>query len=142
MDEEWRCQLRVYLSDDLAEMARSGGHDSVLDPLRQVLAKHEAILLSQYDAFEAYVHQAEAEGPEGFPLYRWTKAVIDDPTKRGQHVRAFAVRVGGQEVYPRRQADALEADLQPLVGGSVVERLSRHDTNPANNMPVPAAYRS
>jgi hypothetical protein len=27
--------------------------------------------------------------------------------------------------------------LQPLVGAEVITALSRHDTNPANNLPVP-----
>jgi hypothetical protein len=39
-------------------------------------------------------------------------------------------------------ADALEADLQSLVGGALVTRVSKHDTNPANNLQVPAVYRS
>ncbi len=38
-------------------------------------------------------------------------------------------------------ADALEAALRPLVGGRLVERMSRHDTDPAKNLPVPAEYR-
>ena len=54
----------------------------------------------------------------------------------------FALHVSGREVYPRQVADALEAALQPLVVGGLVERLSRHDTNPANNLAVPAEYRS
>jgi hypothetical protein len=32
--------------------------------------------------------------------------------------------------------------LKPLVGGGLVERVSRHDTNPADNLAVPAEYRS
>jgi hypothetical protein len=52
------------------------------------------------------------------------------------------VHVGGREVYPKEVADAVEDALRPLVGGGLVERLSRHDTNPANNLAVPAEYRS
>jgi hypothetical protein len=44
-------------------------------------------------------------------------------------------------VYGREAADALEADLRGLVGGGVVTRISRHDTNPANNIPVPEHLR-
>jgi hypothetical protein len=43
--------------------------------------------------------------------------------------------------YPKAAADALEADLQPLLGGRLVTRMSRHDTNPANNLQVPSQYR-
>ena len=93
-------------------------------------------------AFEAYLRQAEREGPDQFPLYKWTLATLADPVKRRKHLQAFALRLHGHEVYPSQAADALEADLLPLVGGPIVTRLSRHDTNPANNIPVPAEYRS
>ncbi len=39
------------------------------------------------------------------------------------------------------KAEALEADLRPLVGGAIVTRMSKHDTNPANNPQPPARYR-
>jgi hypothetical protein len=31
--------------------------------------------------------------------------------------------------------------LAPLVGGTLITRLSKHDTNPANNPQPPAKYR-
>ena len=84
---------------------------------------------------------AEEEGPENFPLYKWTKAIVEDPAKRAKHIKTFAMHVSGKEVYPKAAADALEADLQPLLGGKLVTRMSRHDTNPANNLQVPSQYR-
>lgn len=138
---QWRYQLRVYLTDDLAEVARCDRGAAELGPLTAVLDRHDATLASQFDAFSEYVAEAEAGGTDQFPLYKWTKATLEDPAKRAKHIGAFAVRVGGEEVYPQAAADALEADLRALVGGGVVARMSRHDTNPANNLPVPAAYR-
>jgi len=67
---------------------------------------------------------------------------VDDPVKRAKHIKTFALHVLGNEVYAKEAADALEADLQPLVGGELVTRVSKHDTNPANNLQVPADYRS
>jgi hypothetical protein len=142
VDEEWQYQLRVYLTDDMAEVARSDGDNPALRPLTEILEKHRATLVNQFDAFANYVAEAEAEGPETFPLYKWTKATVDDPAKRAKHIGTFAVRVAGNEVYPKAEADALEADLRLLLGGGVVARMSRHDTNPANNLSVPAEYRS
>lgn len=142
MSEQWQHQLRVYLGDKLAEVARSDRESAALKPLTDVLNKHQATLVSQFDAFESYVAEAEKNGPEGFPLYKWTKATVDDPVKRAKHIKTFALHVSGSEVYAKEAADALEADLQPLVGGELVTRMSRHDTNPANNLQVPAEYRS
>ena len=53
---------------------------------------------------------------------------------------ANAYRIGA-EVYARDKAEALEADLLPLVGGEIVTHLSKHDTNPANNPQPPERYR-
>lgn len=141
MSAEWRHQLRVYLTDEMADAARADAGAPALRPLMEVLAEHRATLVSQLDAFEGYVAEAEREGPEDFPLYKWTKATVEDPGKRLKHKKAFALRVSGEEVYGKEAADALEAALQPLVGGGLVERMSRHDTDPANNLAVPAEYR-
>jgi hypothetical protein len=72
----------------------------------------------QFDAFASYVVEAEEEGSENFPLYKWTKAIVEDPAKRAKHIKTFAMHVSGKEVYPKAAADALEADLQPLLGWS------------------------
>lgn len=140
MSEPWQYQLRIYLDDHMAALARRDPNDAGLRPLMEVLQRHDAALVSQFDAFERYVAEAERDGPEGFPLYKWTKATIEDPEKRAKHSRTFALHVGGHEVYPKASADALEDDLRGLVGGGIVTRMSRHDTNPANNLPVPREY--
>ena len=142
MGAEWRHQLRVYLTDEAADVARTDREAAVLRPLADILKKHDATLISQLDAFQDYVEEAERAGPEGFPLYRWTKATVEDPAKRLKHKKAFAVRVSGEEVYAKETADALDAALRPLVGGGLVTGMSRHDTDPANNLAVPAEYRS
>lgn len=140
MAEGWQYQIRIYLGDALAELARRSPAAPELRPLAEVLDRHRAAPVSQLDAFEGYVAEAEREGVDRHPLYRWTKATLEDPERRRKHARAFALRIDGAEVYPKEAADALEADLRPLVGG-LVERLSRHDTDPANNLAVPAEYR-
>lgn len=142
MSEQWQHQLRIYLSDELAEVARRDRDNATLKPLTDILKQHQAALVSQFDAFENYVAEAEKEGPEGFPLYKWTKATVDNPAQRAKHIKTFALHVSGDEVYAKEAADALEADLQPLVGGGLVMRMSKHDTNPANNLQVPPEYRS
>ena len=138
MTEEWQHQLRLYLPEDVAE---AGLDAPALRPLAAVLAAHDAQPVSQLAAFEAYVAEAEPAGAEADPLYRWTKATLADPAKRRKHAQAFALRIGGEEVYGRAAADALEAALQPLVG-TVIARLTRHDTNPANNLPIPPEHRA
>ena len=54
----------------------------------------------------------------------------------------YRLYVDGNEVYAKEKADALELELQPLLGGKLVRRMSKHDTNPANNPQPPARYRN
>jgi hypothetical protein len=139
--EQWQHQLRLSFDDELATIARQDPSHPALAPLARILAKHKASMLSQFDAFAGYVAEAEANGVEAYPLYQWTKATIEDPVKRAKHMRSFTLYIGGREVYPKEEADALEAELKPLVDGQSATRLSRHDTNPANNPQPPERYR-
>ncbi len=141
MAEEWQYQLRLYLDDALSAAARGRGEDPALAPLSDVLGKHQAALKCQYDAFADYVSAAEREGRENYPLYAWTKATIEDPAKKAKYLKAFTLYVGGDEVYDRDKAEALEAELAPLVDGERILRLAKHDTNPANNPQMPEKYR-
>jgi hypothetical protein len=141
MSDEWDYQVRIYLPEELVEVARNEPGNPVLKPLADILARHHATMLCQFDAFAGYVAEAEKQGIEGYPLYAWTKATIEDPVKRAKHMKSFALYVNGREVYTKAEADALEADLQPLVGGKLIERISKHDTNPAHNPQPPEQYR-
>ena len=141
MNEAWDYQIRITLDDACAATARRDPDDPVLAPLAAVLRKHDAQLKCQFDAFAGYVAEAEAQGTERYPLYAWTKATIENPAKEAKYVKSFTLYVGGAEVYARDLAEALEADLRPLVGGAIVTDLSKHDTNPANNPQPPKRYR-
>ncbi len=112
-----------------------------LQPLMEILARHHATLKSQYDAFADYVAEAERHGVDKYPLYQWTKDTIEQPAKQAKYRKSFTLYVDGDEVYAKAKADALEADLRPLVGGPLMTRLAKHDTNPATNPQMPARYR-
>jgi hypothetical protein len=141
MSEQLQYQLRLYLADELSEAARRDAGAPELGSLPQILEKHDATMKCQLDAFSDYVAQAEADGVEGYPLYEWTKATIENPIKKAKHLKSFAIHVKGQEVYPQEEADALEANVQSLVDGARITRLSRHDTNPASNPQMPERFR-
>jgi hypothetical protein len=52
-------------------------------------------------------------------------------------MKSFTVYVEDREVYAKEIADALEADLQPLAASGLITRISKYDTNPANNPQPP-----
>jgi hypothetical protein len=137
---EWQYQVRFDVGDAAtAEALRRG--DPALAPLLDVLAAHRTTAKCQYDAFAEYVATAEKEGVENYPLHAWTKATIENPAKKEKYLKSFTLYVAGQEVYAKELAAALERDLQPLVGGALITKMSKHDTNPANNPQPPARYR-
>jgi len=142
MSDEWQHQLRLYLDEEHAEIARRDPGNPALNPLPQVLARHDATMKCQFDAFADYVAEAETGGIDSYPLYAWTKATIEDPAKKAKHIKSFAVHVKDREVYTKEEADALEVDLQSLVDGRLITRLSRHDTNPASNPQPPERFRT
>ena len=137
MSERWDYQLRIDLSEELAQRARQNPGDPSLQPLKDVLARHRATMKCQLDAFADYVAEAERQGSGNYPLYAWTKATIENPEKQAKYSKSFTLYVDGQEVYGKPLADALEADLEPLVAEKLIARLSRYDTNPANNPQPP-----
>jgi hypothetical protein len=141
MSNQWQYQIRIYLADEFAEMARRDPNSPALKPLTDILAKHGAAVKCQFDAFADYVAEAEKHGTKDYPLYAWTKATIENPAKKEKYTKAFTLYADGQEVYAKEIADALESGLQPLVGGALITRMTKHDTNPANNPQPPARYR-
>jgi hypothetical protein len=130
-------QLRLTLSEESALVARKNPGDASISSLINILNRHDAVLKCQFDAFAGYVSEAEANGIENYPLYEWTKKTVEDPAKKAKYTKSFALYVGGEEVYAKDKADALEAELEPLVGGSIVAEMFKYDSDPAHNPQPP-----
>jgi hypothetical protein len=140
MTSQWQYQVRFDVNNPaMAEALGRQLCDPTLAPLIDILAKHRALAKCQFDAFAEYVAEAEARGLEHYPLHAWTKATIENPAKKEKYLKSFTLYVDGQEVYAKEIADALEADLQPLAASGLITRLSKYDTNPANNPQPPEA---
>ena len=138
MSEEWEFQIRATLTDRAAELICEGGEAPELEALVTVAKRHNAQIRNQYEAFAEFVTEAEAHGETQSALYKWTKVTIEDPVKAAKHKKIVTFYVNGDEVYARSAAEALEADLLPLVGGPLVVKLNKYDSNPANNPQPPA----
>jgi hypothetical protein len=138
MSEEWQYQVRINLPAAAAELARRDPNAPELRPPADILARHRAMLTCQFEEFAGYVAEAEREGIGHYPLYEWTKKTIEDPAKKAKYLQVFTLYIDGQEVYPKARAEALVADLQPLVDAGQITRIAQYDTNPANNPQPPA----
>jgi hypothetical protein len=138
MNANWQYQVRIRLAPEHAALARQDPSNEKLASLNALLIRHDALLKCQYDAFADYVAQAEREGVEHYPLYRWTRETIENPAKKAKYLEAFTLYVNGDEVYEKEKADALEADLRALASDAIMD-IRKYDTNPANN-PQPPSY--
>jgi hypothetical protein len=141
MSDQWEYQIRINLLPELAGLARRKEAHGTLKPLAEVLARHRAALKCQYDAFAEYVAEAERQGTETYPLYKWTKATIEDPAKKEKYLKSFSIYVDGEEVYSKEVAEALEVDLKRLEEAGLVDKIAKYDTNPANSPQPPAHLR-
>ncbi|SAK44523.1 hypothetical protein AWB79_00837 [Caballeronia hypogeia] len=137
MNETWQYQIRIKLAPEHAAMARADPSNAMLAPLNAVLEKHNARVKCQYDAFADYVAQAEHDGVEHYPLYRWTRDTIENPVKKARYLESFTLYVNDEEVYEKALADALETDLRKLASEAIID-IRKYDTNPASNPQPPS----
>jgi hypothetical protein len=141
MSEHWQYQIRFKLSPENATLVHSGEIPAFFDQITRILERHNASAICQYNAFAGYVAEAEKYGVDEYPLYKWTKATIENSEKKAKHLTSFAVYVKDAQVYSKDQAEAIENDLrQFLISGELVD-LTKHDSNPQNNPQPPAHLR-
>lgn len=137
MEPTLQFQLRITVSPELAGALRVDPARTSHGALGEVLRRHDATLKCQFDAFADYVSEAERQGTENYPLYQWTRETIGNPEKKARYLRSFTVYVSGGEVYGKDVADSMENELLGLVSENGIQRVSRFDTNPANNPQPP-----
>lgn len=137
MDHTLQFQLRITVSSELADALRTDPSYAAHAALREVLRTHNATLKCQFDAFADYVSEAERLGTENYPLYQWTRDTIENPEKKAKYLQSFTIYVNGDEVYGKDVTDVMETALLKLVDANGINRVSRFDTNPANNPQPP-----
>lgn len=136
-------QVRVNLTAEFTRVAAADIAHPSLKPLTDVLAKHNAVMKNQFQAFADYCAEAERNGHTDTVMYRWTKAVIDMPSKKEQYAPRYTIYAdGGKETYSKEVADAVEADLNTLVGQGIVAEVKKFDTNPRNNPQAPSRFQN
>ncbi|ASW01871.1 hypothetical protein [Paraburkholderia aromaticivorans] len=137
MEPTLQFQLRLTVSPELADALRADPAGASHSALHEVLRRHDATLKCQFDAFADYVREAERQGTENYPLYQWTRETIENAEKKARYLRSFTVYVNGGEVYGKEVTDLMESQLSELVSQEGIQRISRFDTNPANNPQPP-----
>ena len=133
------CQLRIKTDQTLSEDLRGASDSETARELRAALDRFDARLACVFDEFYGYCEEAERHGIENYPLYHWTKSVIDDPKKQQKHQRSFTIYMGAAAVYPVASAQDLMAALEAVASGKNIH-VQMVDTDPSKNPQPPAKF--
>lgn len=134
-------QLRLTLSQAFARAARETPYSAELQPLHDVLKKHNATLSCQYDEFTRFVAACEAHNDADTTLAKWTRAVLAMPSKVEYFKTLFVVAVKGEQLFDAATMTALKNDLEPLVATGMLQKLSAISNDPAKNPQAPKGFR-
>ncbi|MDB9716248.1 hypothetical protein OAA72_05830 [Amylibacter sp.] len=133
---EWLYQIRIKVSENISNDLRDMCQHNLSKKLKQIAKTHQMELVCTYDAFEAYCVEAEQNGIDGYGLYHWTKATIEDPIKKAKHLKSFAFYLGENQIYSRELANSVQNQLKETNEKELLE-INIIDSNPANNPQPP-----
>ena len=75
-----------------------------------------------------------------YPLYKWTKATIEEPSKKEKYLKSFTIYIEDNHVYSKKKAELLELDIKLIKRREYILEISKYDTNPENNPQIPKQY--
>lgn len=133
---DWLYQIRIVVTSALSKDLRSLGTSTAAQKVTEIAKKYNMRAVSTYDAFSAYCEEAEREGLDGYSLYNWTKATLNNPAKREKHQKSFAFYHDNDQIYSKDVAEALYQDLTVLNSPDILE-VKLIDSNPENNPQLP-----
>ena len=137
MNNEWLYQVRIKLPQDLADDLRSDSNLDISREIKMVARKHQTRPVCTLDGFLDYVKEAEQNDIEEYPLYHWTKSVVENPQKKIKHSKSFAFYFGDEQIYEKQRAQSLYNDLLELNDENKIEEIKIIDSNPRNNPQPP-----
>ena len=137
MNNEWLYQVRIKLPQDLADDLRSDSNFDISKKINKIARKHQTRPVCTLDGFLDYVKEAERNNIKDYPLYHWTKSVVQDPDKQIKHSKSFAFYFGDEQIYEKELAVSLYNDLVEFNDENKIEEIKMIDSNPRNNPQPP-----
>ena len=137
MHNEWLYQVRIKLPQDLADDLRSDSNLDISEGINKIARKHQTRPVCTLDGFLDYVKEAERNNIKDYPLYHWTKSVVQDPDKQIKHSKSFAFYFGDEQIYKKELAVSLYNDLVEFNDENKIEEIKMIDSNPRNNPQPP-----
>ena len=134
---KWLYQVRIKLPQNFANDLRNDSNLNLSKEINKIAKKHKTRPVCTLDGFLDYVKEAQKNGIEGYPLYHWTKSVVEDPEKKIKHSKSFAFYYGDEQIYEKRLAESLYNDLLEFNNENKIEEIKIIDSNPRNNPQPP-----
>ena len=134
---EWQYQVRIKLIQRFADDLRSDSNLDLSKEINKIARKHKTRPVCTLDGFLDYVKEAEKNGIKEYPLYYWTKSVVDDPQKNIKHSQSFAFYFGDEQIYEKQRAQSLYNDLLEFNDENKIKEIKIIDSNPINNPQPP-----
>ena len=137
MNNEWLYQVRIKLSQELADDLRSESSLDISKKINNIARKHQTRPVCTLDGFLDYVKEAERNNIKDYPLYHWTKSVVQDPDKQIKHSKSFAFYFGDEQIYKKELAVSLYNELVEFNHKNKIEEIKMIDSNPRKNPQPP-----
>ena len=137
MNNEWLYQVRIKLPQDLADDLRSDSNLDISRKINVIARKHQTRPVCTLDGFLDYVKEAEQNDIKDYPLYHWTKSVVEDSEKNIKHSKSFAFYFGNEQIYEKQRAISLYNDLVEFNAENKIEEIKMIDSNPKSNPQPP-----
>ena len=134
---EWLYQVRIRLNQSFADDLRSDSNLDLSKEINKIARNHRTRPVCTLDGFLDYVKEAEKNDIEEYPLYHWTKSVVDDPQKKIKHSKSFAFYFGDEQIYEKQRAQSLYNDLLEFNDENKIKEIKMIDSNPRNNPQPP-----
>ena len=137
MNNKWLYQVRIKLPKDLADDLRNYSKLDISKKINKIARKYQTRPVCTLDGFLDYVKEAEKNDIKDYPLYHWTKSVVQDPDKQIKHSKSFAFYFGDEQIYEKKRAVSLYNDLVQFNNENNIEEIKMIDSNPENNPQPP-----
>jgi dihydroxy-acid dehydratase len=134
---DWLYQVRLKLSEELSNAMRKNQPSTRADEIRTIASFSNMNIVCTFDAFQEYCNEAEQNGIEGYPLYEWTKEVINDPGKQQKHLKSFAFYKGLDQIYEKKLAVKIQQEIEAIRDDFDILEVRLIESNPANNPQPP-----
>ena len=129
MNNEWLYQVRIQLPQDLADDLRSDRNLDISKKINKIARKYQTRPVCTLDGFLDYVKEAEKNDIKDYPLYHWTKSVVEDPEKKIKHSKSFAFYFGDEQIYEEQRAVSLYNDLVKFNNKNKAENKANNSIN-------------